>query len=231
MKKAVITKKILVLLAMVLVLGILSGCGADMQGNHSASEPAGQIEQPADELMLTGSEKYVLTLEISQSHFTLDLDELLKDATNKLEIQIPVDKEYYDSVEAGDDIADSFRVGSLIFKGSIGSWKVKVKDKEIMSAGESETTDGIEGSTADDGSGSDKYVITLKVAQSHFTLDLSEHLKDASNDLELQIPVDKDYYDSVEIGDSIADSFRMGSLIFKGSFGKWKVTISDKEVM
>ena len=132
MKKVVITKKISVLLVMVLVLGILSGCGADMQESHSASEPAGQIGQPADELMLTGSEKYVLTLEISQSHFTLDLDELLKDAANKLEIQIPVDKEYYDSVEIGDSIADSFRMGSLIFKGSFGKWKVTISNKEVM---------------------------------------------------------------------------------------------------
>jgi hypothetical protein len=42
-----------------------------------------------------------------------------------------VDKEYYDSVEVGDTIADDFRVGSAIFKGSFGSWNISVENKEI----------------------------------------------------------------------------------------------------
>lgn len=46
----------------------------------------------------------------------------------------------------------------------------------------------------------------------------------------MQVPVDKEYYDSVEVGDKIDDSFRMGSLIMKGSFGSWKVTVDDKEI-
>ena len=64
-----------------------------------------------------------------------------------------------------------------------------------------------------------KYVITFNIKQSHFSLDLGEHLKDAMNDISIEIPVDKEYYDSVEVGDVIDDSFRMGSFIWKGSFG------------
>ena len=75
-----------------------------------------------------------------------------------------------------------------------------------------------------------KYVITFNIKQTHFTLDLGEHLKDAMNDISIEIPVDKEYYDNVEVGDVIDDSFRMGSFIWKGSFGNWKVTVESKDI-
>ena len=75
-----------------------------------------------------------------------------------------------------------------------------------------------------------KYVITFNIKQSHFSLDLGEHLKDAMNDISIEIPVDKEYYDSVEVGDVIDDSFRMGSFIWKGSFGNWKVIVESKDI-
>ena len=75
-----------------------------------------------------------------------------------------------------------------------------------------------------------KYVITFNIKQTHFTLDIGEHLKDSMNDISIEIPVDKEYYDSVEVGDVINDSFRMGSFIWKGSFGNWKVTVESKDI-
>lgn len=78
--------------------------------------------------------------------------------------------------------------------------------------------------------GTAKYVVTFNIKQSHFTLDLSEYMKDEMNDISIQIPVDKEYYDSVEVGDTIADDFRMGSLVMKGSFGNWDITVEDKEI-
>lgn len=78
--------------------------------------------------------------------------------------------------------------------------------------------------------GTAKYIVTFNIKQSHFTLDLGQHLKDEMNDISIQIPVDKEYYDSVEVGDTIADDFRMGSLIFKGSFGNWDITVEDKSI-
>ena len=75
-----------------------------------------------------------------------------------------------------------------------------------------------------------KYVITFNIKQTHFTLDIGEHLKDSMNDISIEIPVDKEYYDSVEVGDVIDDSFRIGSFIWKGSFGNWKVTVESKGI-
>lgn len=79
-----------------------------------------------------GTAKYVLTLELRQSHFSFDVTEHFKDALNTMEIQIPVDKEYYEAVEIGQDIVNEFRMGSFVFKGSAGNFKVTVKDKEIQ---------------------------------------------------------------------------------------------------
>lgn len=79
--------------------------------------------------------------------------------------------------------------------------------------------------------GTAKYVLTINIKQTHITLDLKQHLKDAMNDILIQIPVDKEYFDSVKVGDVLDDSFRVGSLIFKGSWGSWKVTIQDKTIV
>ena len=100
---------------------------------------------------------------------------------------------------------------------------VSVENKDLTETG-SKTETKAEGSK-------ERYVVTFNIAQSHFTLDLKEHLKDALNDIEIQIPVDKEYFDNVEIGDVINDEFRTGSLLLKGSFGNWKVTIVNKEII
>ena len=76
-----------------------------------------------------------------------------------------------------------------------------------------------------------KYVVTINIKQEHPFWDFENNMKDEMNDISIQIPVDKEYYDSLEIGDVIDDSFRIGSLVMKGSFGKWEVTVEDKEIM
>lgn len=75
-----------------------------------------------------------------------------------------------------------------------------------------------------------KYIVSLKIKQVHYSLDFTEHIKDSLNELTIQIPVDKEYYNEVEIGDVIDDSFRFGSLLAKGSAGKWKITVENKEI-
>lgn len=84
--------------------------------------------------------------------------------------------------------------------------------------------------SAKEENGTATYVVTFRIKQSHFTLDIGEHLKDSMNEITFEVPVDKAYYDSVSVGDTINDDFRMGSLIMHGSFGNWKVTIDKKEV-
>lgn len=75
-----------------------------------------------------------------------------------------------------------------------------------------------------------KYVLGIKLEQSHFTLDITEHAKDAMNAIEFEIPVDKEYYNSVMIGEEIVDDFRVGSFLFNGSLGDWEMTVEHKNV-
>lgn len=75
-----------------------------------------------------------------------------------------------------------------------------------------------------------KYVVTFEIKQSHFSLDITKHIKDAMNAIEIEIPVDKEYYDNVDVGDTINDDFRVGSLVMKGSFGSWDVTVKGKDI-
>lgn len=76
-----------------------------------------------------------------------------------------------------------------------------------------------------------KYVLTVSLSQSHITLDLWEHAKDSMNTVRFKIPVDKDYYDHCEVGRSLNNDFRFGSLLMNGSFGSWSVTVVGKDVV
>lgn len=82
--------------------------------------------------VLNGTAKYIMKINISQSHLSLSVSEHLKDSMNDIDIYIEVSEEYYNKYNIGDVIADDFRVGSMIFKGSLGNWKVKVVDKQIV---------------------------------------------------------------------------------------------------
>lgn len=78
--------------------------------------------------------------------------------------------------------------------------------------------------------GMETYLVTLNIKQSHFSLDISDHIKDDMNALEITIPVSKEYYESVSVGQVIDDTFRAGSFLMKGSMGSWKITISNKSI-
>ena len=76
--------------------------------------------------------------------------------------------------------------------------------------------------------GETKYFVTFKVKQSHFTLDIGQHLKDEMNAAQFEIMVDADYYNAVDVGDKVCDDFRVGSFVLYGSVGSWDITVADK---
>lgn len=79
--------------------------------------------------------------------------------------------------------------------------------------------------------GTAKYIMKINISQSHFTLSISEHLKDSMNDIDIYIEVSEEFYNKYNVGDTIADDFRVGSMIFKGSFGNWKVKVAEKQII
>lgn len=74
------------------------------------------------------------------------------------------------------------------------------------------------------------YVITLGIKQTSYSLDLGEHIKNDLNAIRIEIPVSKDFYDSVDKGDYISNEMRMGSLILRGTFKKIKIKVIDKQL-
>lgn len=74
---------------------------------------------------------YLLTLEIKQSTFTLDLVEHAKNTINAITLQIPVSSTFYNKVSIGQNISEKFKYGSLILNGDFSKLKVKAKNKEV----------------------------------------------------------------------------------------------------
>ena len=74
------------------------------------------------------------------------------------------------------------------------------------------------------------YILEFKLKQSHFGLDIGQAAKDAMNAIKFEMAVDKEFYNSVQIGTNIVDDFRAGSAIINGSFGSWKMTVINKHL-
>lgn len=72
------------------------------------------------------------------------------------------------------------------------------------------------------------YFIKVEMSKTSYTLSISQHVSDAMNAVELEIPVDKDFYDSVTVGQSLSESFNSGSFLLKGKFSSHNVKIISK---
>lgn len=75
-----------------------------------------------------------------------------------------------------------------------------------------------------------QYIVKFRIKQSTFTLDIFEHVKNGVNAIELELPVNKTFYDSVSVGTKISKSFKIGSLIFNGDFSKLNITVVGKRI-
>jgi len=79
-------------------------------------------------------------------------------------------------------------------------------------------------------SGQAQYLVTFGIKQSHVFWQVKDNIKDSIQALDLQVAVSKEYYDSVQIGQTINDDFRMASFVFDGSIGNWDITVKNKEI-
>lgn len=143
-------KRLIMFVAVLCIFVSLNGCATQEEMLHdNIAELEDRVSELKDEVSAleaqkaavqkeivdikveNGTAKYVLTIKVKQKHYNLSLEDRLKDEMNAITIQIPVDKEYFDSVMVGDTIADDFRIGSLVLKGSYGGWNITVEGKEI----------------------------------------------------------------------------------------------------
>ncbi len=133
-------KKLYFVLSVAISLAILSGCISESKAEQQRiQDNINQLNQEKQDLEdavkylkdTSDVKRYIVTIQIKQSHMSLDFTEHMKDEANAVEISIPVDRAFYEKVDKGTVIDDSFRTGSFWMKGSIGSWDIKVIDKEI----------------------------------------------------------------------------------------------------
>lgn len=74
-------------------------------------------------------------------------------------------------------------------------------------------------------------VVTFKIKQSTFSLGIGEHIKNEVNKQFLQIPVDCDFYNTLNVGQELHNEFKIGSFIFDGDFSRLKITVHDKKIV
>ena len=72
------------------------------------------------------------------------------------------------------------------------------------------------------------YMVEIDIRNSSFSLSIGKHIRNAFNAMQMEIPVDKEFYDSVRPGEEIASSFKTASFVMKGSLSSIKVTCVRK---
>lgn len=87
---------------------------------------------PVSKTILFEDDAYILSISVRQNHISLDIGTHLKDVLNKTYFEIPVAKEFYEVIEVGDVINDSFRFGSLLTAGSVGEIEIRVENKYMV---------------------------------------------------------------------------------------------------
>lgn len=75
-----------------------------------------------------------------------------------------------------------------------------------------------------------KYIVKFKIKQGTFTLDIFEHAKNEMNAIEIEVPVNRDYYNRLSIGQDITDSFKWGSLVMDGDFSTLHMKVIGKRI-
>ena len=74
---------------------------------------------------------YHVTFEFTQSSFTLNIAQHIRNAANAFDFTVPVTKEFYDSVHEGQKLDSKFKTASFILGGHIGNRVINVKQKFI----------------------------------------------------------------------------------------------------
>ena len=72
---------------------------------------------------------FILKLKIKQRSYSLNPWTHAKNAMNAMEFEIPVNEEYYNHHNVGDELASDFRVGSAIMHGAMGELVIRVSEK------------------------------------------------------------------------------------------------------
>ena len=199
-------------LAAIFMAAALTGCDVPPGQPANSSQPQARATAPEKK----GEGAYYVTVDLRQSHSILfsDPTEHIKDALNAMQFALPTAKARYAQLHKGDDLVDKFRAASFWIEGNIGSTKMSVQDVPAVDAAADTSACRVQ----------------LVLSQSNFTLDLMKHLKNGMNAVKFDWDVPGDVYQNIKVGDDLIENgFRTGSLVVKGSVGKWHLKVLEKK--
>lgn len=76
-----------------------------------------------------------------------------------------------------------------------------------------------------------KYLITIKVKQSSFTLDIGEYIKNSWDAFEITLETSREFYNGVKIGEKLNRKFKAGSFWINGDIEHLEMTIKNKKIV
>lgn len=76
-----------------------------------------------------------------------------------------------------------------------------------------------------------KYLITIRVKQSSFTLDIGEHIKNSWNAFEITLETSRECYNRVKIGEKLNRKFKTGSFWINGDIEHLEMIVKDKKTV
>jgi len=75
-----------------------------------------------------------------------------------------------------------------------------------------------------------RYIVKFKIKQGTFTLDIFEHIKNEMNSIEIEVPVCREYYNRLSVGQDLTDAFKWGSLVMDGDFSSLHMRVIGKRI-
>ena len=73
-----------------------------------------------------------------------------------------------------------------------------------------------------------RYILKVRLSQSHLSLDPMVHAKDAMNAVDFELVTDRASFQAAQEGQALMESFRGGSALINGSWGDWKIIVTGK---
>lgn len=190
----------------------LTACQVEQPRQTDTYETSTQTVQDTSPMLKT--ELCLADVRLKQSRVSLDIGAHIKDSMNASDFKLPMSCADVASMAKGDDIFKDFRGGSLLVDGTISSWNLTYQGNFNKAA-----------EYSDEKSCSVKF----DLYQDRVSLNPFQHMKDSMNKTEFSLDMPCAFTDNLKIGDNLIDkNFRVGSLIFRGSVGKWKLDVASK---
>jgi len=73
-----------------------------------------------------------------------------------------------------------------------------------------------------------RYYIKVTLREKHPRIMWIKNIKDNLNEIDLVVPVDKQFYDNIQKGEILLNERRVGSFWISKSFSKWSIIVKDK---